>query len=43
MQEQLKPPHQQDLQLQAQLTDQHRQLLVKDEEFHHQREKKTGL
>jgi hypothetical protein len=41
LQDQLKPPDQQDFQLQQQLTDQHHQLLLKDEEFHHQRAKKN--
>jgi hypothetical protein len=41
LQEQLKPPNQQDHNLQQQLTDQHHQILIKDEEFHHQRAKKN--
>jgi hypothetical protein len=41
LQEQLKPLNQQDFNLQQQLTKQHHQLLVKDEEFHHQRAKKN--
>lgn len=43
LQEQFKPPNQQDHNLQQQLTDQHQQLLVKDEEFHHQRAKKNWV
>jgi hypothetical protein len=39
LQEQTKSPHQQDFSLQAQLTDQHHQLLAKDKEFHLQCEK----
>jgi hypothetical protein len=41
LQDQLKPPSQQDFQLQAQLTEEHHRLLVKDEEFHHSRAKKN--
>jgi hypothetical protein len=42
LQEQTKSPHQQDFSLQAQLTDQHHQLLAKDKEFHLQCEKGTS-
>ena len=41
LQEQTKPPHQQDFNIQTQLTQQHHQLLAKDEEFHLQRAKKN--
>jgi hypothetical protein len=41
LQSQFKPPDQQDFNLKAQLTDQYHQLLVKEEEFHHQRAKKN--
>jgi hypothetical protein len=41
LQDQLKPPNQQDFHLQAQLTEEHHRLLTKDEEFHHQRAKKN--
>jgi uncharacterized protein YozE (UPF0346 family) len=41
LQDQLKPPNQQDFQCQQQLTEHHHQLLLKDEEFHHQRAKKN--
>lgn len=43
LQDQLKPPNQQDFQLQQQLTEQHHQLLLKDEEFHHQRAKNWAV
>jgi len=41
LQQQSKPPHQQDFDLQKHLTQQHHQLLLKDEEFHLQRAKKN--
>ena len=41
LQEQTKPPHQQDFNIQTQLTQQYHQLLAKDEEFHLQRAKKN--
>jgi len=41
LQNQFKPPDQQDFNVKAQLTDQYHQLLVKEEEFHQQRAKKN--
>jgi hypothetical protein len=41
LQQQSKPPHQQDFDLQKRLTQQHHQLLLKDEKFHLQRAKKN--
>lgn len=40
LQEQLKPPSQQDFSIQNQIGQQHQQLLIKDEQFHLQRAKK---
>lgn len=41
LKQQMRPPHQQDYDLQQHLTQQHHQLLLKDEEFHLQRAKKN--
>jgi hypothetical protein len=43
LQEQLKPPNQQDHNLQQQLTDQHHKLLIKDEEFSTNVQRRIGL
>jgi hypothetical protein len=41
LQQQMKPPQHQDFDLQQHLTQQHQNLLLKDEEFHLQRAKKN--